>query len=304
MKKIIELIATGSGKSPEKLEKAINLIENLGFSPRASKTIFGEHPLYANTDQKRLENLIDALYAEDSDIIWCLDGGSGTIRLLPHLGRLVPPAKPKLVIGLSDVTALLVFLSQKWNWQVVHAPPASYAALNKLTPEAFDLLIEVIQGKTKTLSYDNLVPLNPIAKKNQGIEGRLTGGNMSLIEYSLGTSWQIETQDRILFFEDINEAAYRIAERLEHLKQAGIFKHVKAVLFGDFSHEEKEKQQPSLVDFVLKDFAEHCEAPCFSNLPVGHKDYCRPLIINLEATLTTGPKGKLVQQIAGNGGLS
>jgi len=299
MKKIIDLIATGSGKDPEQLERAITLIEDLGFIPRASITIFGEHPLYSNTDQQRLENLTDALYAEDSDIIWCLGGGSGTIRLLPHLYDLTPPTKHKMIIGLSDVTALLIFLSQKWGWQVVHAPPAGYPALNKLTPEALEAIVQLIQGRTKALCYGDLLPLNSTAQKDQVIEGLLTGGNMSLIEYSLGTPWQIETQNRILFFEDTNEEAYRIAERLEHLRQAGIFKNVKAILFGGFSHTEKEKNKPDLVDFVLKDFAENIEIPCFSNLPVGHKDYCRPLIINLKATLTTGHTGKLVQQFPG-----
>lgn len=298
MNKIIDLIATGSVKSLERLEKATILIETLGFIARASKTIFGEHPLYANTDQKRLENLMEALYAQDSDTIWCLDGGSGTIRLLPHLQSLTPPPKNKMVIGLSDVTALLLFLAQKWNWQVVHAPVASYAALNKLTPQAFNALIEVIQRKTITLCYGNLTPLNAAANETQLIEGLLTGGNMSLIEYSIGTSWQIETEGRILFFEDINEEAYRIAERLEHLRQAGIFKKARAILFGDFSHTEKEKNKPDLIDFVLKDFAGKIEIPCFSNLPVGHKEFCQPLIINLAAQLKTGPQSQLLQYIS------
>ena len=297
MKKIIDLIATGSGKKPEQLEKAMVLIENIGFIPRAPKTIFGDHPLYANTDENRLKNLVEALYAEDSEIIWCLGGGSGTTRLLPHLNKLAPPTSQKMVIGLSDVTALLLFLSQKWGWQVVHGPPAGYTALKKFTPEAIDTIVQLIQGKTKVLGFKNLVPLNPLAQKHQVIEGLITGGNMSLIEYSVGAPWQIETQDCILFFEDINEEAYRIAERLEHLRQAGIFKGVKAILFGDLSHTEIEKNKPDLVEFVLKDFAEDIEIPCFSNLHVGHNELCFPLIINLKAKLTTGLEGELKQYI-------
>lgn len=295
MKKIIELIATGSGTNYESLEKAKRLIESFGFVPRASPTIFGEHPLYSHTDQHRLQNLIEALYAEDSEIIWCLRGGSGTTRLLPHLEKREPPQKPKMVIGLSDVTALLLFLSQRWGWQVVHGYPAGY--VDKLMPEALEALIQLIQHKTKELSYGGLIPLNSLAKEKGVIQGLLTGGNMSLIQYSVGTPWEIKTEDRIFFFEDINEEAYRIAERLEHLKQAGKFKAVKAILFGDFLHQEKEKYRPDLIDFVLKDFANGIEVPCFSNLPVGHRDFCRPLVVNLEATLTTGPQGMLLQRL-------
>lgn len=120
---------------------------------------------------------------------------------------------------------------------------------------------------------------------------------MSLIQYSIGSAWQIETNNHILFFEDINEEAYRIAERLEHLRQAGIFQNTKAVLFGDFLHTQKEKYHPDLVDFVLKDFASCIKIPCFSNLPVGHRDFCRPVIMNREATLTTGSQGQLLQSV-------
>lgn len=299
MPHIIDLIATGSNKNREVLEKSVLFIEKLGFKPRVSKTIFGTHPLYVNTDENRLQNLTQALYAEDSEIIWCLRGGSGTTRLLPALDTLPAPQKQKMVIGFSDVTGLLLFLSKKWGWQGVHAPTVSYPALNRLTPDALDALVQLIQGKAKELRCENLKPLNLLAQKESVIEGILAGGNLSLVEYSLGTSWQIESKSCILFFEDLNEPAYRIAERLEHLRQAGIFKGVKAILFGDFSHESSDKNRPDLVDFVLQDFAERLsDIPCLSNLPVGHKDFCRPLLINAQARLITGLQGSLTQKVS------
>lgn len=298
MKKTIDLISTGSTKDPESLQKVFRMIEGWGYVPRASKTIFGEHPLYANTDKVRLDNLVEALYAEDSDIVWCFGGGCGTTRLLPFLQALKPPSKPKMIIGLSDVTALLLFLSQKWGWQVVHAPVAIQLVTNRINAEAAEALTQLIQGQIGHLRYDALIPLNESAREPAVIQGLLTGGNMSLIQYSIGSAWQIETDNRILFFEDINEEAYRIAERLEHLKQAGIFQKAKAVLFGDFLHTQKEKYHPDLVDFVLKDFAELIKIPCFFNLPVGHRDFCRPLIMNRGAVLTTGQQGQLVQSIS------
>jgi muramoyltetrapeptide carboxypeptidase len=295
--KIIDLVATGSGKDDHTLKRATHFIETMGFMPRVSSTIFGSHPLYVNNDELRLQNLVSALYAEDSDIIWCLRGGCGTTRLLPYLNKLSPPHKPKMVIGFSDVTALLLFLSQEWGWQVVHGPTASYATANKLTLEALDTLVQLIQRKAPKLYYDKLTPLNPTAQQSHAIEGVLTGGNLSLIEYSLATFWQIKSQGRITFFEDINEQGYRLAERLEHLRQAEIFQGVKAILFGDFSHEEPDKYRPDLIDFVLNDFACKTNIPCFKNLPVGHVNFCRPLMINAPAILTTGAEGSLTQYL-------
>jgi muramoyltetrapeptide carboxypeptidase len=292
---IIELIATGSyaKKDHDILDKVITLIQQWGYRARYSPTLFGEHPLYANTDDYRLENLVQALYAEDSSIIWCLRGGSGTTRLIPFLETLAPPKHHKMLIGLSDVTALLLFLSQKWGWQPIHAPTAHYAALNKLTPDALDAVRQIIQGKTTEVHYEGLMPLNSAAKSSQVVEGLLTGGNLSLVEYSIGTSWQMDSRDRILFFEDINEPAYRIAERLEHLRQALLFHNAKGILFGDFFHEEADKYRPELVEFVLTEFSQKTEIPCFSGLPVGHRDFCRPLIVNGLAKLLTGSRGKL-----------
>jgi muramoyltetrapeptide carboxypeptidase len=297
MSKIIDLIATGSKKDHVALKGSQLFIEKMGYKPRISPTIFGEHPLYVNQDEIRLQNLVDALYAEDSDIIWCLRGGSGTTRLLPHLFKLDKPRKPKMLIGLSDVTALLLFLSQHWGWQVVHGPTAHYAGINYLTPDALDKIVGLIKGTLPELIYNGLIPLNASARVEQVIETNITGGNLSLLEYSIGTPWQVQSQDCILFLEDINEPPYRIAERLEHLKQAGIFQDVKAILFGDFSHKEPDKHKPELIDFVLSDFSQKMPMPCFKNLPVGHVQYCCPLLMNAPVTLTTGPVGSLYQEV-------
>ena len=297
MSKIIDLVATGSKKDHISLKGAIQFIESIGYIPRVSTTIFGEHPLYVNQDEVRLQNLVDALYAEDSDIIWCLRGGSGTTRLIPPLFKLNKPSKPKKLIGLSDVTALLLFLSQQWGWPVIHGPTAHYAGTHFLTPDALEKIVGLIKGTLTELSYNGLVPLNERAHQNQIIEANITGGNLSLIEYSIGTSWQILSPDHILFLEDINEEAYRLAERLEHLQQAGIFREVRALLFGDFSHQDPAKNHPELIDFVLNDFATKINIPCFKNLPVGHVKYCCPLIMNEHVQLTTGQMGKLTQPI-------
>jgi len=157
--------------------------------------------------------------------------------------------------------------------------------------------VQVIQGNRARLSYENLQPLNDSAQKEQTIEGLLTGGNMSLIQSSLSTPWHIQTNSRILFFEDINEAPYRIAERLEHLKQAGVFKEAQAILFGDLTHQDTAVNNPDLTEFVLKDFAQKLDIPCFQNLPVGHQEFCMPLIINAAATLKTGSMGTLRQDL-------
>jgi muramoyltetrapeptide carboxypeptidase len=300
MSNIIDLIATGSKKDHAALKGAIQFIEALGYTARVSNSIFGEHPLYANTDDIRLHNLVNALYAEDSDIVWCLRGGSGTTRLLPHLYKLQKPNKPKMVIGFSDVTALLLFLSQHWDWYGVHAPTAHYAGLNLLTPDALDKIVRLIKGTIPELDYQGLVPLNSTAQQDQIIEANITGGNLSLIEYSIGTGWQVKSQNSILFLEDINEEAYRLSERLEHLRQAGIFTNVRAILFGDFTHTDSRKNHLELVDFVFKEFASKTSIPCFKNLPVGHVDYNCPLIVGAPAKLTTGATGNLQQRVIRN----
>lgn len=280
---IIDIISTGSGCPEDTLQKAATFIESLGFEPRYSEKFFDDHPLYICNDEQRFANLKQALYAPDSDFIWCLRGGSGTSRLLPELLDLKPPKKQKTLLGFSDVTALHLFLTQHWGWKALHGPTLTSFALTGTTEPVKEHLLDLLKHQKTDITLP-LTPLgNPIPPS---LTAPITGGNLALIQMSIGTPWQLESKDKILFFEDINEAPYRVAEMLNHLKNAGIFKEARAILFGDFFQEKPGGNDGELIDFVLKDFAQSLAIPVFKDFATGHIKNNHPIQLNARATLS------------------
>src|SRR5690606_34603691 len=131
---------------------------------------------------------------------------------------------------MSDITALNIFLVQQWHWATLHAS----LAIDYLAPESIALLKQVLLGEINHLVFTGVEPLNALATQDQLIEGVITGGNLTLVQTSIGTAWQLNTQDKILLLEETNERGYRVDRMLEHLYQTKLFAQAKAVILGDF----------------------------------------------------------------------
>jgi muramoyltetrapeptide carboxypeptidase len=233
---------------------------------------------HANTDDIRFSLLKSALASRSSqDIIWALRGGYGSARLIERLLKLPKPSKEKLFIGFSDLTALHLFLSQQWQWKTIHGSVLTGLLDPSNNPNNYLKLAEIIAGK-KTLQIEHLQPFNKQANLIKKIRGRLTGGNLSLIQTSIGTSWQIKSSGKIVFLEDTNEKGYQIDRMLNHLTQAGIFRNTKAIVFGDFGDDPQ-------IDFALKRFALESVIPVFKTDQFGHRSNNFPLVYNSQATL-------------------
>ena len=138
--------------------------------------------------------------------------------------------------------------------------------------------------KKKFSPLTGFTPLNGAAEKisTLSLVAPLTGGNVSLVQASLGTPWQIKTEDRFIFLEDVDEKPYRTLERWEHMRQAGIFKRVKAIFLFDFTFNEKNsvtQTQTSLYPKAFQQFAQEISVPVFKGTGVGHSHTNFPLYL-------------------------
>lgn len=291
----IDIIAPATGCSKQDVETVKNLVTSWHLIPRVPTDLFGEDLLCINSDEKRFAQLKDALFNTESKAIWCLKGGYGCARLIPELEKLAKPTQPKLLIGFSDTTVLHLFLQQKWNWQTLHGPGARQVALETIDDNSIQEIKNIIFGNQKIIKF-KLSPLNKAAKKNISIDSIITGGTLSLIQTSLGTSWQIDSKNKILFLEDCNERGYKIDRMLQHLKQASVFSDIKAVIFGNFIGGQ-EPEGFSLVDKVLQRFAEENNFPVLSCPDIGHGKVNRPLPFGTSANLTLGTTNLLTAKI-------
>jgi muramoyltetrapeptide carboxypeptidase len=262
---IVEVIApSGKIKNPAEMEHVNNLLKSWGYQARFGKYLIGDHAFLSNTTENRFKDLDAALHNEDSEIIWCYRGGSGASELLPLLSQLKKPRKSKVFLGFSDVTSLHVFFTQQWGWTTYHGPGARQTAMQEIDDESIK--------RIKALFENNIIP-PPLLN----LSGKFTGGNLSVIANMLGTPYQIKTDNKILFLEELNEPAYKVRRMLTQLDQAGLFDHIKTLVFGEFIHKNPEEKK--LIQLELKHFSDRKHIPIRMASHIGHgkTNYVIPL---------------------------
>lgn len=283
----VEIIAPASRCTNEVLSDLKDLLESWQLNCIMDQAIFGNDLLCANTDEIRFKLLKKALLNSATKAVICVRGGYGSMRLLPQLSQITPVNPPKLFVGMSDITAIHLFLEQQWQWPTIHGA----LARDKFSPESIRSLKSILFGEAGHIGLSGL-PLNELAACDKVIEARLTGGNLTLVQTSIGTIWQLEGQNKIIFLEEIGERGYRVDRMLEHLSQATIFKGAAAILFGDFLT-GNEPNGSSLVKPVLERFAKNSPIPVAQIEGVGHGYTNFPLLLGALAKLQLGERVKL-----------
>lgn len=290
---LIEVIAPGSYSSAEVLEKGVQVLKSWGYEVRYAPDLLDPQIFLSNTDQKRFQSFKAAMTNTKSQAVWCLRGGYGSIRLLPQIEKMKIPKNKKILIGISDISSLHVVLNQKWKFPTLHAPLVDRLGMDKLTSEDLHELRELLQNPDYVARFDQLKPLNKVALVKRKIKGELTGGNLMVVTSTLGTPSQLKTKNKILFLEELCERAYRVDRCLQQMKQAGVFKNVKAVVFGDFI-DCHEPNKDNHIQAILKDFFKDFKIPVFSGVEAGHGLRQRPLFFNTEVHLACGEKPQML----------
>lgn len=284
---VVDIIAPSAPCHESVPPKVNELIQSWGLSCHIPAELFGDDLLCANSDEVRFEQLKAALFNEHSQAVWCLLGGYGCTKLLPKLNQLAPPKQQKIFMGFSDITGLHIFLQKKWGWTTLHTPSARQAALQKVSQTSVQILKNILFRNITTLQYKHLIPLNDLAKKNNRMTAPLIGGNLQLIQTTIGTPWQLDASDKILFIEEVKERAYRVERTLEHLMHVDMFQQAKAILFGDML-DIPEPDGKVLLDQAIKRFATRCQIPALQLHGIGHGETNHPLILGAPAQLQLG----------------
>lgn len=249
--------------------------------------IYQGEPLgYSNTDEFRLNDLIAAL-TDDSKVVWCIRGGRSPSRLIPMLEQRLPSTLPhKIIIGQSAITVLHLYLQHKYGWQTIHGSNLDYVGIgfyddSEEGQSSLVALTDLIFNRQESICLSSMTKIDsrPFADE---INSRIVGGNLELVETSLGTFWQVDTQGRILFFEDAGRPAWRVEMTLDHMIFAGVFDDVEAVVFGDFTGADND----TLVEMALQRFAQSVSVPVFKLSGIGHGNINYPLPLLAPAQIT------------------
>jgi muramoyltetrapeptide carboxypeptidase len=247
---------------------------------------------FAAPAEERLDGFLRALGNPEFDGLVALRGGYGSTYLLDSI-RPEDLGAPKCIIGYSDITALQTFLWQKCNWVTFQGP---------MLAAGFD------HGPNDLRGFDDESFLNAIANVSgnwslnlrgeslsQGeAEGILLGGCLTIVQTSLGTPWEIDTDGAILLLEDTHIKPYQVDRALMHLKQAGKFAKVRGMILGEFPGSEPPISTSPTVRAVCKHLLEPLGIPIVYGAPVGHAERAMLTVpLGIRARLRAAGEGTL-----------
>ena len=227
---------SGAVRTEGAIERAVQETERMGFRVKLGESAGQKYGYLSGTDEVRARD-INAMFADDEvDAIICLRGGYGAMRILDQLDYDLIRRHPKIFVGFSDITALHIALLEECGLVTFHGPMAAANWSSKpLDDFSRESLYRSVMHANPAGELAN-PPEYPKQTINPGVaEGQLVGGNLMLISSSLGTPWEINTKDRIVFIEEVGERTYCVDRMLTQLRLSGKFDDCAGVVFGDFA---------------------------------------------------------------------
>ncbi|MDF2883821.1 MAG: peptidase LD-carboxypeptidase [Clostridiaceae bacterium] len=264
----IGLVSPASWEKVDTIKSNIEVIKSLGFKIKEGKHIYDKYGYLCGSDKDRADDIMDMFLDKDVDMILSIRGGYGTMRILPLINTNIVINNPKIFGGFSDITTLLNYFASKCNLTTFHCPMVSSNLNDKFTLESF--LNTLLYGdKPYSIKNPDGFPSKCIFPGT--VEGRLVGGNLSLICSTLGTPYEIDTKDNILFIEDVKEEPYRVDRMLTQLLLAGKLDQCAGFILGQFTNCELPHYERSLtLEQVFEDTLFPLKKPTLINFMSGH----------------------------------
>lgn len=286
------IIAPSSKVPLSELELGVGCLKEAGFSVKVHPQCRKQSFLFAGEDEVRARAFFD--YAVDGGlpVLWCARGGYGAIRILPYLDRLTSergiPEK-KLLVGYSDATALLEYVRVRWNWSSLHGPMPGGRSFKELSAGERKPLYRLVRGQETGLGWERKKLRFAGVSPEREIRGELIGGNLTVWTSMIGTPYAPQAKGKILFFEDVGEAVYRIDRMAQQLRLSGTLRDARAIVLGSFEGCEdtvplvlpdgkgrklvplrKKLDAAKAIRRIFRDLGDELGIPVAYSLPVGH----------------------------------
>lgn len=260
-------------KSKKRLLDTIKLYNDNGFNCTYDESIFLKSKLgyFAAPREERLEQLKNAILDPEVKIIAAFRGGYGSTEIVFDCLD-IKPTTPKTLIGFSDITSLHFLFNQKYKLPTIHG------AMGIDHMHMIEEIIDVLDGQEINF---NLNAINDSSRSCGKLSGEIVGGNLSLICNMIGTELHPNLEDKIVFVEDVNEKGYHVHRFLTHMKNAGLFKGVRSMIFGDFLNSDDHVQE------TIQEFSNsHIkDIPAFTTSGIGHGKINYPVVIGSMGTI-------------------
>lgn len=279
----IGIVSPGKWTAPERLETMLQALRKRGYRTIVHEQNLMREGQLAGPAVARAAALHDMFDDEKIDVVFCARGGAGTLLLLDGIDYDLIARNPKPLVGFSDITALLNAVTAQTGLVTFHGPMDW-----NFQPENFDPRSErdlfAVLGGGRSLRFEGLGQ-----GRDGAAEGRLVGGNLCLLQALIGTKYDFSGAGAVLFIEEVEEPYYKIERMMAHLRLAGKFEGLRAVLVGEMVDvpDETEPEEPpygkTLRDIMLAHLPP--DIPVVFDFPCGHGKYLTTLPVGARAKI-------------------
>ncbi|HLC83512.1 MAG TPA: LD-carboxypeptidase [Bacteroidia bacterium] len=270
------------------VEKFVSILENSGFQVKRGQTLKERYGYFAGTDEFRASEISNFFLDKNVNAIFCMKGGWGCARILDKLNFEMIKNNPKIIMGFSDITSLLIAINSKTGLATYHGPVGN-SGWNDFTVK---YVKEVLVDK-KIVSY--AYPEDDSDKHytiNEGkAKGILVGGNLTVLANMIGSEYLPDWKNKILFLEETGEEPYRVDRMLTQLKLAGVLNNISGFVFGKcVKCEAEEPEKAFTLKEVLEQHIKPLGIPAFYGAMIGHivNKYTMPIGIEAEIDASLG----------------
>jgi muramoyltetrapeptide carboxypeptidase len=301
-------IGVAAASSPfenrSEIDRGVRWYEQRGYRVKLAPGVHARDDYVAGDAQARADD-VTALFADDEvDVVQMLRGGYGASQVVPLLDYNVIAANPKPFVGYSDVTALHVAIRQRTGLVTFYGLGLTSMGAPKREELDKDWFIRAMTA-TDPLGQVPARPDDPyIGALGSGrATAALVGGCLWLLRETLGTPWEVELDDVILFFEDVHAPPWHVDGMLTQLNNAGKLARIKGVVIGEMHKSQASDQlEPWLRSRSMEDVFEHhlepLGVPILHNLPLGHGKHLVTIPLGVRATIDTDARSLTVDEAA------
>lgn len=287
---LIAIVAPAGKVQPERVLPAIHWLENRGYRVWQGEHLFGSYFQYSGTDEERTADLQSAFDNPEVKAIIFARGGYGTVRIVEKLNFDAFTKFPKWLVGFSDITILHNICNRVEIPSLHGAMVRDGVSSDGIPTPGFLAMIETLEGKQTRYKLDPY-PLNKVGSA----KAQITGGNLSLLYSLIGTPYDLDSNGKILFIEEIGEYLYHTDRMMTSLRLAGKLKDLKGLVVGQFT-DVKDNPDPfgKSVEKIISEAVAGYDFPVCFGMQAGHGEPNLPLVLGQEWSLEVNETGAIL----------
>lgn len=268
------------GDNIEEIKKAKEIIEADGFRVKFSKNLFSNTNIYSGTSKEKAEDINNMFADKDVKMIWCAKGGNNSNSTFEYLDFDIIKNNPKIICGYSDITSITNIITEKTGLVTFSSTNFKTIATDETDYSYKQALNRFVQGSLEFGQNDFKII------KSGEAEGKLIGGNLSLIRGLVCGKYKVDFTDKILFIEELGYETdpAMVSNNLYYMKQNGVFDKIKGLWIGNYEHESG----IALEKIVLDCLEEKYNFPITKSNNFGHIEKKEVIPIGTKAKIKNG----------------